>query len=431
MEEVWRADRSRLRQLLADEPHRSLRDVALTLGRSLSWVKKWRRRFREADPDDDSLINGLSRAPHNPPPKIPPEAVEIVLDIRDHPPHNLRRVPGPKAILYYLHNDAQLKQSDLRLPRSTRTVWEILRRNGRIWQPKQKAHRPMERPEPLSSWQIDFKDIAGRVPEAEDKKQHGLEALNVVDVGTSMVLDSQANTHFAAHNALQTLALTLEKHGCPRLMTLDRDPRWVGSWSGRDFPSALVRFILCLGIKVNICPPHRPDLNGFVERFHRSLKEECLWIRQPKTLADAQEALTTYQDHYNRERPNQAITCGNLPPATAFPELPTLPSVPKMIDPDAWLRLIHQRRYARRLNSNGTFQLGKQRYYVKRQLAGQLINVKVDGRQRLLYIEHQEAVIKELPIKGLFNGQMSYVEFVEVMRAEAESEWQRRKWQRR
>jgi hypothetical protein len=28
--------------------------------------------------------------------------------------------------------------------------------------------------------------------------------------------------------------------------------------------------------------------------------------------------------HYNTERPNQAISCGNRPPRVAYPELPTL-----------------------------------------------------------------------------------------------------------
>jgi hypothetical protein len=55
----------------------------------------------------------------------------------------------------------------------------------------------------------------------------------------------------------------LQRYGLPMVLTFDRDPRWVGSASGRDFPSAFVRFLLCLGILPNICPPHRPDTNCY------------------------------------------------------------------------------------------------------------------------------------------------------------------------
>jgi transposase len=68
----------------------------------------------------------------------------------------------------------------------------------------------------------------------------------------------------------------LQRSGLPAMLTFDRDPRWVGSASGRDFPSAFVRFLLCLGIQPTICLPHRPDKSCYVERLHRTYKYECL-----------------------------------------------------------------------------------------------------------------------------------------------------------
>ena len=66
------------------------------------------------------------------------------------------------------------------------------------------------------------------------------------------------------------LALTLAKDGRPKCIPLDRDPRWVGSPAGRDFPAALIRFGACLGIEIRICDPHHRQQNAFVERSHRS-----------------------------------------------------------------------------------------------------------------------------------------------------------------
>ncbi len=55
---------------------------------------------------------------------------ERVLAIRDTPPENLQRTPGPRAIVYYLPRDPELHQRTQALPRSTRTIWKILRTSG-------------------------------------------------------------------------------------------------------------------------------------------------------------------------------------------------------------------------------------------------------------------------------------------------------------
>lgn len=44
-----------------------------------------------------------------------------------------------------------------------------------------------------------------------------------------------------------------------------------------------------------------------------------------------------YRQFYNHDRANQSLACGNRLPFEAFPELPHLPSIPEVIDPDAWL----------------------------------------------------------------------------------------------
>ena len=89
------------------------------------------------------------------------------------------------------------------------------------------------------------------------KRQHRVEILNVVDTGTSILLDSLPRAYYAADTALLALTNTLMVNGLPQSITFDRDPRLVGSWTTGDFPSALVRYLLCLDIQVIICPPHQ------------------------------------------------------------------------------------------------------------------------------------------------------------------------------
>jgi hypothetical protein len=60
--------------------------LAQEVGRSVSWVKKWRRRLAAAAPDDEAVLRSRSRARLRPPPTMSGLAVERVLAIRDDPP---------------------------------------------------------------------------------------------------------------------------------------------------------------------------------------------------------------------------------------------------------------------------------------------------------------------------------------------------------
>ena len=70
MEEEWYADRANLRELMRQHPDWSSAQLARALGRSLSWVKQWRRRLAAAPPGDDTVLASRSRARRQPPPSI-------------------------------------------------------------------------------------------------------------------------------------------------------------------------------------------------------------------------------------------------------------------------------------------------------------------------------------------------------------------------
>jgi hypothetical protein len=128
------------------------------------------------------------------------------------------------------------------------------------------------------------------------------------------------------------------EHGLPQVLTFDNDPREVFSPAGRDFPSALVRFLLCLGVQPGAHPPSStrflpPTSSAFIVHLVRSGG----LVHRPTTLSQVAEFTEAFLAHYNQERPNQARSCGNQPPRVAFPAFPTLPAVPQTVDPDRWL----------------------------------------------------------------------------------------------
>src|SRR5215470_3771293 len=92
---------------------------------------------------------------------------------------------------------------------------------------------------------------------------------------------TQVREDFTAETALEAVVETLGQWGLPDLVGFDRDPRWVGAASGRDFKSPFGRMWQCLKVGVYMCPPKRPDKKGCVERYNQSYKYECLLVHHP------------------------------------------------------------------------------------------------------------------------------------------------------
>ena len=419
MEAQWLADRTTLRTLLRTHPEWFVRDFAEAIGRSQGWVKKWRKRLRTARPDDDAILLSLPRHRKHPPLPFDHLVIDRILDIRDHPPGNLQRTPGPKTILYYLARDPDLLAQRLRLPRSTRTVWQILRQHGRIAIAGEHRRTPVERPAPMTAWQLDFKDVSSVPADPEGKRQHVVEVLNIVDIGSSILVTAMPRADFTAETTLQAVVDTFRCHGLPHSVTLDRDPRFVGSPQGRDFPAPLVRLLHCLGVEVVICPPRRPDKNAFVERYNRTFEYECLRRFAPPDLEAVQTVTDRFRQHYNYERPNQARSCGNRPPCVAFAEPAPLPRLPASVDPDRWVTVLDGRRYVRKVRSNGSVQVDGVSYYIDQASAGKHVSLRLDAQERTFAVEYREQTIKSVPLKGLFGERLPWEVYLECMTREA------------
>jgi hypothetical protein len=423
METEWYQARACLRHLRQKHPQWTLKQLAQETGYSYNWVRKWSKRLDAAPPDAATCLSSLSRARKTPPPTIAPEVVTAILTIRHDPPEGLRRTPGPVAIKYYLPKDKTLEAKGYHLPTSTSTIWRILDQHGCIQRPAPCIHEPVTRAAPMQAWQIDFKDVTTVTVANDDKHLHLVETLDVVDSGTSILIDNPARPDFNAETALEALVAILRQQGCPQKITFDRDPRFVGSWSADDFPSPLMRLLLCLGIEPEVCPPQRPDKNAFVERYHRSYEEEAIQTYLPTTLLEVQDMNHDYRHHYNYQRPNQARSCGNQPPRQAVPDLPPLPPVPEIVDPTRWLEALHGQTFKRRVDAAGTIRLDKHRYYISRDRHKQTVLLQIDASQRQVNVLVEGEVIKTLPLKGLTQQPLPFDDYVRLIQAEAVSQW--------
>jgi hypothetical protein len=87
-------------------------------------------------------------------------------------------------------------------------------------------------------------------------------------------------------------------HERPRIIT-DNGPQFIA----KDFKE----FIRIAGMTHVRTSPYYPQSNGKLERFHKTIKGECIRVKVPLSLDDARRIVTDYVAHYNHSRLHSAI----------------------------------------------------------------------------------------------------------------------------
>ena len=78
--------------------------------------------------------------------------------------------------------------------------------------------------------------------------------------------------------------------------------------NGTQFTSTrFVETLSRLGITHRRTAYNHPEGNGLIERFHRSLKEEEIWLNEYRSLAEATESIARWINEYNHDRPHRAL----------------------------------------------------------------------------------------------------------------------------
>jgi putative transposase len=84
----------------------------------------------------------------------------------------------------------------------------------------------------------------------------------------------------------------------PRIIS-DNGPQFIA----KDFKE----FIRICGMTHVKTSPYYPQSNGKIERWHRTIKGDCIRTETPLTLEDAQRIVARYVEHYNTVRLHSAI----------------------------------------------------------------------------------------------------------------------------
>ena len=209
---------------------------------------------------------------------------QAVIDFyREHPLEGYRR-------LTYMMLDADV------VAVSPTSVWRVLHREGLLakWSRKPSPKgRGFEQPlKPHQHWHIDvsYINVSGTF----------YYLASVLDGCSRAIVEWSLRESMKESDIEVLLQAAKEKHpqAKPRVIS-DNGPQFIAA----DFKE----FIRISGMTHVRTSPYYPQSNGKLERWHKSLKNECIRPGVPLTLDDAHRLIGRYVEHYNGVRLHSAI----------------------------------------------------------------------------------------------------------------------------
>jgi len=122
----------------------------------------------------------------------------------------------------------------------------------------------------------------------------------IIDWYSRYVLDWQISTTLEADFCVETLNRTLEHNKVPcDIFNTDQGAQFTSN----DFINVLKEY----KIKISMDGRGRALDNVFLERLWRSVKYECIYLKDFATVKSVHEALSEYFDYYNHRRFHQSL----------------------------------------------------------------------------------------------------------------------------
>ena len=189
---------------------------------------------------------------------------------------------------------------------SRKTVQKIMQQNN--WQVKQtiKTPRPRvarsksETKQPNQRWAIDATSCWS--------KEGWVGIMAVIDCCTRQIVGIHVSERGRAQEAEAALEMgSLAQFGLVYPTKEDSRPI-LRSDNGKVFTSK--RFVArCkqYGLEQEFITPYTPQQNGMIERFFRSLKEECIWLHTFENATHVKQVVEKWIEFYNTKRPHQSL----------------------------------------------------------------------------------------------------------------------------
>jgi transposase InsO family protein len=364
----------------------SVTEVALRFQVSRQSVHVWLRRYAA-----DQGLGDRSSRPHGCPHQMSPAAEAKIVEIRRaHPAWGADRI------------GYQLTREGIGPVPGRTSIYRALVRNGLVVpgqrRRRRRDYRRWERARPMELWQL---DVVGGFHLADGTE---LKAVSGIDDSSRFGVSAKLMRRATAGPVCEALLTALRRHGVPEQILTDNGKVFTGRFGPAGSSAEVLFDRVCAenGIRHLLTAPRSPTTTGKIERWHKTIRTEFLTEHDYKhaTLEELQQVLDAWVDHYNTERPHQAL--GMRPPIDRF-QLAAGPGVVTVVEPSAVsverpvvepapqiLRLPGVQRW---VDQHGLISLGGFRYRVPIVLAGE--PVEAVAADHLVRIFHREVLVAE------------------------------------
>ena len=254
--------------------HLSYSEVALKYGTGKSTICKW---MKKADPDHRVFIDTMPSRPHHHPQEIKPEVISKVIELRQKY-HRCAPV---------LHEYLKREGIDISLA----SVGRILKRNQLIRKPKQLFYGKGNNPHrPLSNFPGELVEIDTMHVVKYDYSRFYIYA--VIDTFSRFAY-AEYRPKIGQDNSFIVIQKAQDYCHFPfKMVQADNGPEF-----RNNFGFSLQK----QHIQIRHSRVRRPNDNAHIERFIRTLQEECFRGYEPKENT-ANKIIKDYLKYYNFER---------------------------------------------------------------------------------------------------------------------------------
>jgi transposase InsO family protein len=191
----------------------------------------------------------------------------------------------------------------LQVAPSVSTVYRTLVRHGRqqLHPPQSRRVRRYEKTRPGELVHVDLKYL----PSLENRAEFEFAAVDDF-TREAVVWIARARTTYNATAFLEQLVATLP-YPIEAVMT-DNDLVFTMRFAYyRQRRTRFEQACQSLGICHRLLRPHAPESNGKVERFIKTIDDECLAVHQPQTCAARIGVVNEFVWYYNHQRPHLSL----------------------------------------------------------------------------------------------------------------------------
>jgi len=255
----------------------STREVARHTGFNQSTIARWRKK----DPKDGRMtIPTLSSRPLSHPGTLSQDTVRKIVEYR-------RKYRRCAEVLHYLLGRDGVKVS-------LSSVKRTLKRNRLVYPSKwKKWHKYPPRPVPEKpGFLVQVDTIFDSIP---SERLYVYTLLDVCSRWAHALASERINTHKSCAFVNEAQSISPFK-----FLTIQSD-------HGSEFSLWFTKRMLEQGLSHRHSRVRTPSDNGNLERFNRTLQEECLQ-RIPRKLSLWKKEIPEYLHYYNSERPHMALS---------------------------------------------------------------------------------------------------------------------------